>query len=559
MKNTPHSPELAPFDLAAFVAQFPLFARAPNGIANLRALILQLAVQGKLVPQDPNDEPASASLEKIAAEREQLIKTGKIKKEKPLPMIADDEKLFELPEKWVWVRLASILSISSGKNLTSSQMNPKGEIPVFGGNGITGYHDQSNIFKPTLVIGRVGFYCGSIHITPDKAWITDNAFITYFSEENIDLVFLSWLLKSKNLNENDSATAQPVISGRKVYPIVVALPPLEEQQRIVAKVDELMALCDQLEAQQDDQARNLLEANTAAVQAVTKTPIPSPSPARGEGSEDAQENAELLSPHPLAGGGLGRGGNAWQRIATHFNTLYGTNLPLPSEMRRGKLKDRTVALENIAKLRQLIRELGLKGKLTDSDATHWQWHSFASLGDNRLGKMLDQAKNSGTAVKYLRNTNVQWYRFELDDLLEMKVEEHELPKITLLPGDLVICEGGEAGRAAIWNGEPIVIQKALHRFRCYDELFNQYALLCLRTDVESGRLAEYYTGATIKHFTGKALKDYTILLPPLEEQHRIVAQVDELMALCDTLETLLTEQRQVAADFSAAAVLAVTA
>ncbi|MEN9424726.1 MAG: type restriction enzyme EcoEI specificity protein, partial [Pseudomonadota bacterium] len=287
MKNTPHSPELAPFDLAAFVAQFPLFARAPNGIANLRALILQLAVQGKLVPQDPNDEPASASLEKIAAEREQLIKTGKIKKEKPLPMIADDEKLFELPEKWVWVRLASILSISSGKNLTSSQMNPKGEIPVFGGNGITGYHDQSNIFKPTLVIGRVGFYCGSIHITPDKAWITDNAFITYFSEENIDLVFLSWLLKSKNLNENDSATAQPVISGRKVYPIVVALPPLEEQQRIVAKVDELMALCDQLEAQQDDQARNLLEANTAAVQAVTKTPIPSPSPARGEGSEDA--------------------------------------------------------------------------------------------------------------------------------------------------------------------------------------------------------------------------------------------------------------------------------
>jgi type I restriction enzyme S subunit len=268
----------------------------------------------------------------------------------------------------------------------------------------------------------------------------------------------------------------------------------------------------------------LLEANTAVVQAV-------------------MQPADAFNQH-------------WQRIATHFNTLYGTNLPLPSDMRRGKLKERTVALQNITKLRQLVRELGLKGKLTNSDSTQWKWHSFASLGENRLGKMLDQAKNSGTAVKYLRNTNVQWYRFELDDLLEMKVEEHELPKITILPGDLVICEGGEAGRAAIWNGEPIVIQKALHRFRCNDELFNQYALLCLRTDVESGRLAEYYTGATIKHFTGKALKDYTIPLPPLAEQQRIVAQVDELMALCDTLETLLDEQRQVATAFSAAAMQA---
>ncbi|MNT25927.1 Type I restriction modification DNA specificity domain protein [compost metagenome] len=95
-------------------------------------------------------------------------------------------------------------------------------------------------------IRRFLIYCGSVHITPSKAWVTDNAFITSFSHVNVHLDFLAWLLKATNLNEHDNATAQPVISGRKLYPIVVCLPPLAEQHRIVAKIDELMTICDQL-------------------------------------------------------------------------------------------------------------------------------------------------------------------------------------------------------------------------------------------------------------------------------------------------------------------------
>ena len=124
-----------------------------------------------------------------------------------------------------------------------------GSIPVFGGNGITGYHSSSNVIEPTLVIGRVGFYCGSVHITPAQAWVTDNAFITTFSEYCFDIEFLYWLLRTTNLKERDSATAQPVISGKKVYPIIVTVPPKGEQKRIVAKVNQLMTLCDELEAQ----------------------------------------------------------------------------------------------------------------------------------------------------------------------------------------------------------------------------------------------------------------------------------------------------------------------
>jgi len=224
---------------------FDLLYSTPKNIDDLKQTILQLAVMGKLVPQYPKDEPASVLLEKIQTEKEQLIEEGKIKRQKPLEPIKESEIPFEVPERWVWCRLGDILYITSGKGLTSKDMQ-NGNIPVYGGNGVTGYHNKYNLEKRTLVIGRVGFYCGSIHITPDRAWVTDNAFKTIFSEENIDIHFLELLLKTFDLKEKESATAQPVISGRKIYPILLPLPPLAEQKRIFAKVDSLMALCEHL-------------------------------------------------------------------------------------------------------------------------------------------------------------------------------------------------------------------------------------------------------------------------------------------------------------------------
>lgn len=241
-------------------AHFDTLFTTEASIDALKKTLLQLAVMGKLVPQDPSDEPASELLKRIQAEKAKLIAEGKLKKEKPLAPIAEDEKPFQLPAGWKWVRLAEIIKISSGDGLIAANMVPEGGIPVFGGNGINGHHNQANVNKKTLVIGRVGYYCGSIHITPENAWVTDNAFITNFSEANFNLEFLYWLLRITNLKENDNATAQPVISGAKVYPIVVAIPSLAEQHRIVAKVDELMALCDQLKTriQQASQHQQLL-------------------------------------------------------------------------------------------------------------------------------------------------------------------------------------------------------------------------------------------------------------------------------------------------------------
>lgn len=240
------TPEALAENWQRIAAHFDLLLDRPQAIDAFEQTILQLAVRGLLVPQDPSDEPASVLLQKIRAEKDRLILEGKIRQDKTLAPIADEEKPFEVPEGWEWTRLGQLIRISSGDGLTAAQMTPNGQIPVYGGNGVNGHHDQSNVEKSTIVIGRVGYYCGSVHITPTRAWVTDNAFITRYPPALLDMKWLYWLLMGTNLKENDAATAQPVISGRKLYPIVVALPPLAEQSRIVTRVEELRRLCTDL-------------------------------------------------------------------------------------------------------------------------------------------------------------------------------------------------------------------------------------------------------------------------------------------------------------------------
>lgn len=227
---------------------FDALITTETSIDALKKTGLQLAIRGKLVPQDPNDEPTSELLSRIRAESSAMGAGERVRKLKPLAPLGDDEKPFDSPKAWEWVRLQDVIHVSSGDGLTSDKMVKDGDIPVFGGNGVTGRHDQANVDKPTLVIGRVGFYCGSIHLTPEKAWVTDNALKVRFPEQHLSIEFLFWLLRATNLKGNESATAQPLVTGKGIYPIAVAIPPLAEQRRIVAAIDELMDICDRLRA-----------------------------------------------------------------------------------------------------------------------------------------------------------------------------------------------------------------------------------------------------------------------------------------------------------------------
>ena len=214
-----------------------------DNLTVLKSKLIDTAIQGKLTEQLPEDGTAEDLYRQIQEEKQTLIQAGKMKKRKPQPKIADGDVPFEIPGNWKWVSLGELISIESGRGLTVAAMKP-GRIPVYGGNGINGYHDCGFVPEGTVVIGRVGYYCGSVHVTEQKAWVTDNAFITAYPEKSIDKWFLVYALRHMKLGENNNGAAQPVVSGKKIYPLPFPLPPLAEQKRIVAKLSELLPLCE---------------------------------------------------------------------------------------------------------------------------------------------------------------------------------------------------------------------------------------------------------------------------------------------------------------------------
>jgi type I restriction enzyme S subunit len=212
-----------------------------------------------------------------------------------------------------------------------------------------------------------------------------------------------------------------------------------------------------------------------------------------------------------------------------------------------KVKNAKVRLEKIPlilkKFRQSVLSAACSGRLTEDwregkDLAEWEEKRLGELGEIKLGKMLDKAKNQGNPIKYLRNINVRWNAIEVHDIYEMNATESDLKKYSIKDGDLLICEGGEPGRCAIWNkgANQFIFQKAIHRVRLNAEAVAQWIYFCLKSDAGSGQLEKYFTGTTIKHFTLQSVKQYLIHLPSLEEQQEIVRRVEKLFTLADSLE-----------------------
>ena len=222
-----------------------LQAQYADNLTVLKGKLIDAAIQGKLTEQLPEDGTAEELYRQIQVEEQELIKAGKFKKKKQMPEVSEKEKAFVIPENWKWVRLGDLISIESGMGLTAAEMI-SGDVPVYGGNGITGYHNKSFVPKGTVVIGRVGYYCGSVHITTSDAWVTDNAFITSYPENSIDRSFLVQVLRKMKLGQNNNGSAQPVVSGKKIYPLAFPLPPLAEQRRIADRLEEVLPICEGL-------------------------------------------------------------------------------------------------------------------------------------------------------------------------------------------------------------------------------------------------------------------------------------------------------------------------
>jgi type I restriction enzyme S subunit len=165
----------------------------------------------------------------------------------------------------------------------------------------------------------------------------------------------------------------------------------------------------------------------------------------------------------------------------------------------------------------------------------WSWARIGDVGEIRLGKMLDRAKNQGEPVEYLRNINVRWFDFDLSDLRTMRATPQEREELSIRDGDLLVCEGGEPGRCAVWRGgkNALLYQKALHRIRTSSAVIPEVLMYRLRHDAENRQLDESFTGTTIKHLTRESLFRYEIPLPPLPEQKRIADKLDAALARVD--------------------------
>ena len=203
-----------------------------NSIRQVKSKVLDLAIHGKLVPQDPNDEPAIDLLKRINPKAE---------------ITCDTPQYGKLPKGWCETTLGNTIVIKSGDAIKVRD-NRIGKYPIYGGNGITGYNESYNVDGINIIIGRVGFYCGSVHYVNNKIWVTDNAFVTKIMGNVYTPKFLYYLLQQYDLKQYSNSTAQPVISGKTVYPINVMLPPLSEQYRIVARIEELFAQLDKIES-----------------------------------------------------------------------------------------------------------------------------------------------------------------------------------------------------------------------------------------------------------------------------------------------------------------------
>jgi type I restriction enzyme S subunit len=224
--------------------------------------------------------------------------------------------------------------------------------------------------------------------------------------------------------------------------------------------------------------------------------------------------------------------------------------PLPEQQRIVSVLDEAFtsiaqakanAERNLVNVRELFENY--KQSTFKNSGNGWEWKTVGDMSEHSLGKMLDKQKNRGKNQKYLRNASVRWFEFNLSDVTQMRFLEEDTEKYTALKGDLLICEGGYPGRAAIWQEDyPIFFQKAIHRVRFHQPEYTKWFLYFLNSSSNNGNLKEYLTGTGIQHFTGQALDRFVFPVPPVSETRAIVARLDALSAETKRLEEIYKQK-----------------
>lgn len=232
----------------SFIDAFGHIAEDPDGVDELRRLVQSMAVRGSLVPQAPGDEPASELLNRVAemrTNRNYSRRTRRLRAQQP---VGQSEFPHVPPPGWEWTRLGTFFEMQAGSNVPAGTIRDSGMYPCYGGNGVRGFVDSFNRDGSYPIIGRQGALCGNVKVAHGRFYATEHAVVVdCLGGTSVEWAALA--LEAMNLNQYATATAQPGLSVERISGVPIAVPPVEEQLRIVERVDELMSLCDQLEQQ----------------------------------------------------------------------------------------------------------------------------------------------------------------------------------------------------------------------------------------------------------------------------------------------------------------------
>jgi type I restriction enzyme S subunit len=534
------------------------------GVKKLRELILELAVRGKLVPQDLNDEPASELLKKIEAEKAQLIKAGKIKKQKPLPLITEEEKPFELPEGWAYERIGNLVArLGSGST-------PRGGKSAYVDTGIPFFRSQ-NIWNDGIKLDDVAYITEEIHeqmsntkVIPDDVLLNITGASlgrsTIFPKELIEAnvsqhVTIIRLIETGMNNFLHLGILSPLIQklvwGRQVGMAIEGLskkvlelfefpvPPLKEQHRIVAKVDELMALCDQLETQTEAS----IDAHKTLVEVLLAT------------LTDAKDTDEL--------------NDSWQRLSQHFDVLFTTQASIDQLKQTilqlavmGKLVEQDPVDEPASKLLEriatekhpLINDGKIKKQkqlppITDEEKPFelpngWEWVRLDPLFNIIVDCPHSTAKFQESGFLCLDTNSFKQGCLNENKFRYVSQETYEIrnSRLTPMPRDIVFAREGSVGESVVIpNGIECCLGQRVMLFRPSIRLNSEFLRLTISSQSALAKLLSMHKGIGAKHVNVSDMRSYPVCLPPTSEQHRIVTKVDELMAICDSLKERLNQ------------------
>ncbi|MFM9917559.1 MAG: restriction endonuclease subunit S [Rhizobacter sp.] len=548
------------------VRNFDVLATAPGGVARLRELFLALAVHGKLVPQDTNDEPASSLLRRIFAEKDQLALQGKIKRDKPLAVLTDDEEPFQQPKGWEWIRLGTIATIERGgsprpiQDFLTEAPDGFNWIKIGdtekGGKYITVAKEKiraeglskTRMVYPGDFLLTNSMSFGRPYITQIEGCIHDG-WLRISPPSSLNKDYLYTLLSSPFIRSLfEAAAAGGVVlnlNADKVRSIPIPLPPLREQARIVAHVEELMKLCDALEqnGRLADEQHVRLTSTLFDVLAASE------------------------SVHALA--------ENWQRVAKHFDLLLDRSdsvdaleqtilqlairgLLVAQDARDGSAAALIGEIESHKK--RLVTQGKLKSDkpLADVEAApfevppSWEWVRLGSIGEAFDYGTSQKSVDDPSAVPVLRMGNVQAGTVVMTGLKYLIDRQNDLPGLLLRPGDILFNRTNSyelVGKTGLYEGfrRDVTFASYLIRIRlpadlCSAQYVNMYmnSIDCRRHEIEPDLTQQ--TGQA--NYNGTKLRNIRVPLPPLGEQRRIVARVQELRDLCNGLRQRLTQAKE---------------